>query len=69
LIGKSLSAATVSGLLLSRTLYSRVPTLAVPAGRIQFCALSAALNTVAAGRSARKEGGGVRIRVDPVDLF
>jgi primosomal protein N' (replication factor Y) len=32
-------------------------------------ALSAALHAVAAGRSARKEGGGLRIRVDPLDLF
>ncbi|MET0967537.1 MAG: primosome assembly protein PriA, partial [Nakamurella sp.] len=32
-------------------------------------ALSAALRAVAAGRSARKEGGGLRIRVDPSDLF
>jgi primosomal protein N' (replication factor Y) len=32
-------------------------------------ALSAALHTLAAGRSARKEGGGLRIRVDPLDLF
>ncbi|HEY4993408.1 MAG TPA: primosomal protein N' [Nakamurella sp.] len=32
-------------------------------------ALAAALHAVAAGRSARKEGGGVRIRVDPLDLF
>ena len=32
-------------------------------------ALSAALHAVAAGRSARKEGGGVRIHVDPLDLF
>jgi primosomal protein N' (replication factor Y) len=32
-------------------------------------ALSLALHTVAAARSARKEGGGVRIRVDPLDLF
>jgi primosomal protein N' (replication factor Y) len=31
--------------------------------------LSAALHAVAAGRSARKEGGGLRIRVDPLDLF
>jgi primosomal protein N' (replication factor Y) len=32
-------------------------------------ALSAALHAVAAGRSARKEGGGLRIRIDPLDLF
>src|SRR6478735_1101130 len=32
-------------------------------------ALSSALHVVAAARSARKEGGGVRIRVDPLDLF
>jgi primosomal protein N' (replication factor Y) len=32
-------------------------------------ALGAALRAVAAGRSARKEGGGLRIRVDPSDLF
>ncbi len=32
-------------------------------------ALGAALHTLAAGRSARKEGGGLRIRVDPLDLF
>jgi primosomal protein N' (replication factor Y) len=32
-------------------------------------ALSAALHAVASGRSARKEGGGLRIRVDPLDLF
>jgi len=32
-------------------------------------ALSNALHVVAAARSARKEGGGVRIRVDPLDLF
>ncbi len=32
-------------------------------------ALSAALHSLAAGRSARKEGGGLRIRVDPLDLF
>lgn len=31
--------------------------------------LGAALRAVAAGRSARKEGGGLRIRVDPADLF
>jgi hypothetical protein len=31
--------------------------------------LSSALHVVAAARSARKEGGGVRIRVDPLDLF
>jgi primosomal protein N' (replication factor Y) (superfamily II helicase) len=32
-------------------------------------ALGAALHAVAAGRSARKEGGGLRIQVDPVGLF
>ena len=32
-------------------------------------ALTAALHTLAAARSARKEGGGLRIRVDPLDLF
>ncbi len=32
-------------------------------------ALAAALHALAAGRSARKEGGGLRIRVDPLDLF
>ncbi len=32
-------------------------------------ALGVALHTLAAGRSARKEGGGLRIRVDPLDLF
>ena len=32
-------------------------------------ALGAALHALAAGRSARKEGGGLRIRVDPLDLF
>ena len=31
--------------------------------------LGAALRTLAAGRSARKEGGGLRIHVDPLDLF
>jgi primosomal protein N' (replication factor Y) len=41
----------------------------VRAPQDQRKALSAALQTVAAGRSARKEGGGVRIRVDPLDLF
>ncbi len=32
-------------------------------------ALGAELHALAAGRSARKEGGGLRIRVDPPDLF
>ncbi len=32
-------------------------------------ALVTALHALAAGRSARKEGGGLRIRVDPLDLF
>ena len=41
----------------------------VRAPQTQRKALSLALHTVAAGRSARKEGGGVRIRVDPLDLF
>jgi primosomal protein N' (replication factor Y) len=41
----------------------------VRAPQTQRKALSHALHTVAAGRSARKEGGGVRIRVDPLDLF
>ena len=41
----------------------------VRAPQAQRKVLSAALHAVAAGRSARKEGGGVRIRVDPLDLF
>ena len=41
----------------------------IRAPQAQRKALSAALQTVAAARSARKEGGGVRIRVDPLDLF
>jgi len=41
----------------------------VRAPQAQRKALSSALHAVAAGRSARKEGGGVRIRVDPLDLF
>jgi len=41
----------------------------VRAPQSQRKVLSAALHTIAAGRSARKEGGGVRIRVDPLDLF
>ena len=41
----------------------------VRAPQSQRKALSAALRTIAAGRSARKEGGGLRIRVDPLDLF
>jgi hypothetical protein len=41
----------------------------IRAPQAQRKALSAALHTVAAARSARKEGGGVRIRVDPLDLF
>jgi primosomal protein N' (replication factor Y) len=41
----------------------------VRAPQAQRKVLSASLHTVAAGRSARKEGGGVRIRVDPLDLF
>jgi primosomal protein N' (replication factor Y) len=41
----------------------------VRTSQVQRKTLSAALHTVAAGRSARKEGGGLRIRVDPLDLF
>ncbi len=41
----------------------------IRAPQAQRKVLSASLHTVAAGRSARKEGGGVRIRVDPLDLF
>ncbi len=41
----------------------------VRAPQAQRKTLSAALHTVTAGRSARKEGGGLRIRVDPLDLF
>jgi len=41
----------------------------VRAPQVNRKALSAALHTIAAGRSARKEGGGLRIRVDPLDLF
>jgi primosomal protein N' (replication factor Y) len=41
----------------------------VRAPQTQRKALSSALHVVAAARSARKEGGGVRIRVDPLDLF
>ncbi len=41
----------------------------VRAPQAQRKALSSALHVVAAARSARKEGGGVRIRVDPLDLF
>lgn len=41
----------------------------IRAPQSQRKALSAALRTLAAGRSARKEGGGLRIRVDPPDLF
>ena len=41
----------------------------VRAPQSQRKALGAALHAVAAGRSARKEGGGLRIRVDPLDLF
>ncbi len=41
----------------------------VRAPQAQRKVLSASLHAVAAGRSARKEGGGVRIRVDPLDLF
>src|SRR5882762_5035172 len=45
LIGMSLSCPTTSGLELRRTLYSRVPSFAEPAGRITFCALIAALTS------------------------
>ena len=41
----------------------------VRAPQSQRKVLSASLHAVAAGRSARKEGGGVRIRVDPLDVF
>ena len=41
----------------------------IRAPQAQRKVLSASLHAVAAGRSARKEGGGVRIRVDPMDLF
>jgi primosomal protein N' (replication factor Y) len=41
----------------------------VRAPQNQRKALTSALHTVAAARSARKEGGGVRIRIDPLDLF
>ena len=41
----------------------------VRAPQSQRKVLGAALRALAAGRSARKEGGGLRIRVDPPDLF
>jgi primosomal protein N' (replication factor Y) len=41
----------------------------IRAPQAQRKVLGAALRALAAGRSARKEGGGLRIRVDPVDLF
>ncbi len=41
LIGRLLSAATLSVLPFICTLYSRAPILAVPPGRIRFCALTA----------------------------
>ena len=40
--GKLLKASTNSGLPFKRMLYSRLPILAVPEGRIMFCALIAA---------------------------
>src|SRR2546430_15192477 len=43
LIGMSLSCATTSGLEFRRTLYSRPPRRADPAGRVTFSALMAAL--------------------------
>src|ERR1035438_5287875 len=39
--GKSLRAETVSGLLFTRTRYSRFPTRVVPAGRMRFWAFRA----------------------------
>ena len=45
LIGMSLSCSTTSGLEFRRTLYSRLPRRADPAGRITFSALMAALTS------------------------
>src|SRR3989449_1392463 len=45
LIGMSLSCATTSGLEFKRTLYSRLPSRAAPAGRITSSALMAALTS------------------------
>jgi primosomal protein N' (replication factor Y) (superfamily II helicase) len=41
----------------------------VRAPRAQGAALAKALQAAQAGRSARKEGGGVRVQLDPAELI
>jgi primosomal protein N' (replication factor Y) len=41
----------------------------VRAPRAEGAALARALAAAQAGRSARKEGGGVRVQLDPADLI
>ena len=52
LMGRSLRADTTSGLLFTRTRYSRSPTFTVPAGTIKFCRLNAVETSVAESRLA-----------------
>jgi hypothetical protein len=57
LIGRLFRPSTVSGLLLTRTLYSRAPILAVPVGRIRFCALIAFTTSLGASPVALSARG------------
>jgi hypothetical protein len=56
-IGRSLSSATVRGLALTVTKYSRSPIFCVPAGRIEFCAPIAAVTSLPERPVARSASG------------